>query len=147
VAAALGRDEQQEPPMTKKTTKRAKAPASAGKPRSTRKNTRSATVSKDVAAKSRGRARSEKAPGRAKQGGKAADGIIRTDSKQQQMLTMLRRPEGASVIEIGEQLGWQKHTVRGVLSAVVKKKLGLDVNSAKSEDRGRVYRLAAASTR
>jgi hypothetical protein len=37
--------------------------------------------------------------------------------------------------------GWQRHTVRGVFSGTLKKKLGLTLASAK-EERGRVYRLA-----
>jgi len=38
--------------------------------------------------------------------------------------------------------GWQRHTVRGVFSGTLKKKLGLTLASAK-EERGRVYRIAA----
>ena len=38
--------------------------------------------------------------------------------------------------------GWQPHTVRGVFSGALKKKLALTVVSAK-EERGRVYRIAA----
>jgi hypothetical protein len=37
--------------------------------------------------------------------------------------------------------GWQRHTVRGVFSGTLKKKLGLTLTSAK-EERGRVYRIA-----
>ena len=36
--------------------------------------------------------------------------------------------------------GWQRHTVRGVFSGTLKKKLGLSVPSPK-EERGRVYRI------
>jgi len=36
---------------------------------------------------------------------------------------------------------WQRHTVRGVFSGTLKKKLGLALASAK-EKRGRVYRIA-----
>ena len=38
---------------------------------------------------------------------------------------------------------WQAHSVRGVISGVFKKKLGLRIVSAK-EARGRVYRMAAS---
>jgi len=37
--------------------------------------------------------------------------------------------------------GWQGHTVRGVFSGTLKKKLGLTLASA-NEERGRVYRIA-----
>jgi hypothetical protein len=39
--------------------------------------------------------------------------------------------------------GWQAHSVRGVISGVFKKKLGLHIVSAK-EARGRVYRMAGS---
>jgi hypothetical protein len=54
---------------------------------------------------------------------------------------MLRRPEGATVDEVATAMGWQRHTVRGLLSGKLKKKLGLTLASAQ-EERGRVYRIA-----
>jgi len=62
-------------------------------------------------------------------------------SKQDAVMAMLRRPEGATVDEVVRATGWQRHTVRGVFSGTLKKKLGLIVASAK-EKRGRVYRIA-----
>jgi len=62
-------------------------------------------------------------------------------SKQDAVSAMLRRPEGATVDEVMSATGWQRHTVRGVFSGTLKKKLGLRLASAK-EDRGRVYRIA-----
>jgi len=61
-------------------------------------------------------------------------------SKQDEVIAMLRRPEGATVDEVARATGWQRHTVRGVFSGTVKKKLGLALASAK-EERGRVYRI------
>jgi hypothetical protein len=61
-------------------------------------------------------------------------------SKQDEVIAMLRRPEGATVEEVARATGWQRHTVRGVFSGTLKKKLGLTLASAK-EDRGRVYRV------
>jgi hypothetical protein len=61
-------------------------------------------------------------------------------SKQDAVIAMLRRPEGATVDEVARATGWQCHTVRGVFSGSLKKKLGLSVASAK-EERGRVYRI------
>jgi hypothetical protein len=40
-----------------------------------------------------------------------------------------------------EATGWQAHSVRGALSGIIGKKLGLKVESEKLADRGRVYRL------
>jgi Protein of unknown function (DUF3489) len=46
-------------------------------------------------------------------------------SKQGAVIAMLRRPEGATVEEVAPATGWQRHTVRGVFSGTLKKKLGL----------------------
>jgi hypothetical protein len=62
-------------------------------------------------------------------------------SKQAEVIAMLRRPEGATVDEVASATGWQRHTVRGIFSGTLKKKLGLTLASAK-EERGRVYRIA-----
>ena len=62
-------------------------------------------------------------------------------SKQDAVIAMLRRPAGATVDEVVGATGWQRHTVRGVFSGTLKKKLGLTLASAK-EERGRVYRIA-----
>jgi len=62
-------------------------------------------------------------------------------SKQDGVIAMLRRPEGATVDEVVSATGWQRHTVRGVFSGTLKKKLGLTLAAAK-EERGRVYRIA-----
>jgi hypothetical protein len=64
-------------------------------------------------------------------------------SKQDQVIAMLRRPEGVTVHEVASVTGWQRHTVRGVFSGTVKKKLGLTLASAE-EERGRVYRIVEA---
>jgi len=61
-------------------------------------------------------------------------------SKQDEVIAMLRRPEGATVDEVASATGWQRHTVRGVFSGTLKKKLGLTIASAK-EARGGVYRI------
>lgn len=65
----------------------------------------------------------------------------RSDSKQAQLIAMLRLPEGATIEEIVAALSWQPHTVRGAIAGALKKKLGLDVTSEKIEGRGRVYRI------
>ena len=62
-------------------------------------------------------------------------------SKQDVVIAMLRQPEGTTVDEVVSVTGWQRHTVRGVFSGTLKKKLGLTLASAK-EERGRVYRIA-----
>ena len=66
---------------------------------------------------------------------------LRRPSKQDVVIAMLRQPEGATVDEVASVTGWQRHTVRGVFSGTLKKKLGLALASAQ-EERGRVYRIA-----
>ena len=63
-------------------------------------------------------------------------------SKQDAVVAMLQRSEGATVDEVASAMGWQRHTVRGLFSGTLKKKLGLTLASAQ-EERGRVYRIAA----
>jgi hypothetical protein len=65
----------------------------------------------------------------------------RADSKQAQLIAMLRRAKGATIDEIVAALEWQPHTVRGAIAGALKKKLGLDVTSEKDEKRGRIYRV------
>jgi hypothetical protein len=64
-------------------------------------------------------------------------------SKQEEVIAMLRRPEGVTVDEVASVTGWQRHPVRGVFSGTLKKKLGLTLASAE-EKRGRVYRIVEA---
>ena len=66
----------------------------------------------------------------------------RAESKQSQLIAMLRQPDGATIAEIAKALEWLPHTVRGAIAGALKKKLGLKVESEKVADRGRVYRLA-----
>lgn len=50
---------------------------------------------------------------------------------------------GAGIAEIVAATNWQAHTIRGAISGVLKKKLGLDVTSEKTGNRGRVYKIHA----
>ena len=54
----------------------------------------------------------------------------------------LRGPNGATIATVMRSTGWQPHTVRGFLTAVVRKKLGLRLESEKT-DGERVYRIVA----
>lgn len=64
----------------------------------------------------------------------------RANSKQAQMLSLLRRPEGATIADICTVTGWQAHTVRGAFAGTLKKRLGLTITSQKSNGEARVYR-------
>ncbi len=63
-------------------------------------------------------------------------------TKITKLIAMLRREGGATIEEMAEATAWKVHSVRGALSGVLKKKLGLEVTSEKVERRGRVYRAA-----
>ena len=67
--------------------------------------------------------------------------VARENSKQTKLIAMLKGPDGATVDQMAKAFGWQKHTVRGVISGVLKKKLGLKIVSTDAEG-GRVYRIA-----
>jgi predicted transcriptional regulator len=53
---------------------------------------------------------------------------------------MLQRKNGATLAEIMEKMGWQKHTVRGFMAGAMKK-AGYSVESFKPEGGERTYRL------
>jgi Protein of unknown function (DUF3489) len=52
---------------------------------------------------------------------------LREGTKQQEVLGMLRRPEGATIAQIAEATGWQPHTVRGFFAGL-KKRQGIKVS-------------------
>lgn len=68
--------------------------------------------------------------------------VGRSDSKQARLLVLLQRSEGASMEDLMAATGWQRHSVRGVLSGVIRKKLGRTVTSLLTAE-GRIYRVAA----
>jgi len=66
----------------------------------------------------------------------------RENSKQAEVIRMLRRPEGATIDQICQITGWQAHTVRGTFAGAFKKKLGLTITSNKPQGGERGYRIA-----
>jgi Protein of unknown function (DUF3489) len=64
-------------------------------------------------------------------------------TKKAKLLSLLRRPSGASLDQLTKASGWQAHSVRGFLSGELKKKMGLRVQSAKHSDGVRTYRLTS----
>ncbi len=75
----------------------------------------------------------------------------RTDTKQAQVLALLRRHEGATIAQVMEVTGWAPHTVRGFLAGLKRKAISLDVvervrqvgpNKPGAKGSYSVYRLA-----
>src|SRR5881397_2252848 len=62
------------------------------------------------------------------------------DTKHARIIAMLRTPAGATIAAIMTATDWQQHSVRGFLAGVVRKKLGLNLVSERT-DKGRVYRI------
>ncbi len=75
----------------------------------------------------------------AKDGATGAKGP-RDGSKTAQVVAMLQRKNGATLAEIMDQMGWQKHTVRGFMAGAMKK-AGYTVESFKPEGGERTYRI------
>ncbi len=63
-------------------------------------------------------------------------------SKQQIMIALLKREEGATLHQLVAATGWQKHSVHGAMAGVLKKKLGLTIESGKNRDGERTYKIA-----
>lgn len=73
---------------------------------------------------------------------KAADAATPASSKLATVIAMLKRPGGATISDLSKVTEWQTHSVRGLLSGIIKKKLGLKLVSEKTEG-VRSYWIAA----
>lgn len=66
---------------------------------------------------------------------------IRPGTKLAALVMALRRPQGATSQQLMLATGWQPHTVRGAISGMLRKKLGLKVVLAHNDSGERVYRV------
>jgi hypothetical protein len=63
-------------------------------------------------------------------------------SKQSQIIELLKKKTGTSIEEMMVLTGWQPHTIRGIISGALKKRLGLNIVSNVSWPNGtRTYRI------
>jgi hypothetical protein len=67
--------------------------------------------------------------------------VAREGSKKAEVIDLMRRSQGATLPEIMELTGWQAHTVRGFVSGTLIKKLGMNVESFRSNENERTYRV------
>jgi len=77
----------------------------------------------------------------ARPGAKSDANVSREGSKKAEVLDLMRRKQGATLAEIIELTGWQAHTVRGFVSGTLVTKLGLKIESFRSEEKERTYRI------
>jgi uncharacterized protein DUF3489 len=65
-----------------------------------------------------------------------------SQSKKSQFVPLLQRSEGATINDLMAISGWQAHSVRGFLSGVVVKKMGMKITSEVRDEGQRVYRIS-----
>jgi len=63
----------------------------------------------------------------------------RTGSKSKMILDLLKRPGGVTAKQLMQVTGWQPHSLRGFLSGIVNKKMGLTVTSTRGDTGDRTY--------
>ena len=68
----------------------------------------------------------------------------RANTKRAVLIGMLERPDGASVAELGQRLGWLPHTVRAAITGL--RHAGREVTRSKDAEGQSVYRLARPET-
>ena len=113
-----------------------------------------ATGADGAATPARSKTRAKPAKRRQGRTGRASPRPAPAPSRRQ-MIELLKRPEGATVEQIAEVTGWQKHTIRGAISGALKKKLGLTVEATRTREVGpnktgakgssTVYRITGSS--
>lgn len=62
-------------------------------------------------------------------------------SKQDRLIAMMRQAKGSAMAEMMEATGWEAHSIRGLISGVLKKRLNLNVVLESSSDGVRRYRI------
>ena len=68
-------------------------------------------------------------------------GPARANSKLATIIKLLDRDQGATLAQMTDATGWQKHSGRGVMSGAIGKKRQLTITSTKT-DGVRIYRIA-----
>jgi hypothetical protein len=66
-------------------------------------------------------------------------------SKQSRVVAMLQSPNGTTITKMMKTTGWQKHSVRGFLTVVVRNRLKLKLTS-KKVDGDRVYQVTGVAS-
>lgn len=64
----------------------------------------------------------------------------RENTRLDQVIALLKRPEGATIAQVMAATEWQQHSVRGFFAGTLKKK-GYTVINEKTDKQDRVYRI------
>lgn len=68
-------------------------------------------------------------------------------SKQARLIALLQAKPGDTINQMMSLTGWQAHTVRGTISGVLRKRLGLNVScDPGTAAGGRVYRIVGSAS-
>ena len=105
-----------------------KSESATTKARVAKRRAKAAPLKAELAAKTAG----AKKPATAARGG----------NKTEKILDLLKRPGGVSLTELVKVTGWRPNSVRGFLSGSIGKKMGTPVESFKSTEGDRSYRLS-----
>ncbi len=102
-----------------------------------RSNTRSRTRPR----KSKRQPAKRPAAGKAGRGKSAqqTNAPVRAGTKQATLIDMLKKPNGASIAQMGAKMGWQPHSVRAALTGL--RKRGVAINREKTDAGVSVYRI------
>ena len=114
-------------------------PTPAKKPR-VGAHARHVAPSKDKPGKRAARAKKANTAATSAKSRKKADNS-RQVTKTAKFLDLLKRSGGATSADLMKATGWQAHSVRGFISGVLGRKMGLKVTSTKIEDQERRYSL------
>lgn len=63
-------------------------------------------------------------------------------SKQQIIIDLLKRDEGATLKQMMEATGWQRHSLHGAMAGGLKKKFGFKITSTKESGGETIYKIA-----
>ena len=132
--AAMVAAQPKEIPMTKAKSKRKPAP------RTNDSTTKTSNSVKRTTARKAAQFKSDAKPAAHQQRRSAPQPTARHESKKAHIIAMLRTPGGATIEAMARAAKWQPHSIRGFLTGVVRKKLGLTLVSADGKNE-RVYQI------